>query len=279
MKQTLYDVLGVKPDASFEDIQFAYQQRFEKLRVETSFDSNRLVMLSEAREVLTNPERRAAYDASLNPTVQPRVLSEPLSNYDEEQRSLGKWIVAGIAVAVLAGWWLMRDAGPPEDSSQTALIASQVQPAEVTARPEADMATSVDEDGLADEEFREQEAAAQIVPSSEPAAPSVQPTLRETQTTQVPTQVVTAVVSPIVGSWECFDPVSGRTSRYGFGSDGQLNVSESGGDSRRFNYELAGTLVKFVDVEPSQTMAVEELSASKLILNTPGEGRRVVCSR
>ena len=64
MKQTLYDILGVARDASFEDIEVAYAKRFEVLKTETSWDSNRLVMLNEAREVLSDASRRAAYDAS-----------------------------------------------------------------------------------------------------------------------------------------------------------------------------------------------------------------------
>ena len=61
MKQTLYDFLGVSPDAEPEEIKAACDARFEQLRMETTTDSNRFVLLNEAKEVLTDPVNLAAF--------------------------------------------------------------------------------------------------------------------------------------------------------------------------------------------------------------------------
>ena len=98
MKQTLYDILEVSRDASFEDIEVAYARRFEKLKGETSWDSNRLVMLNEAREVLSDAARRAAYDASLEVSTQEPEARIHSMEIDDSPRSSAKWIVAGVIV-------------------------------------------------------------------------------------------------------------------------------------------------------------------------------------
>lgn len=274
MKQTLYDVLGVTPDASFEDIQFAYEKRFEKLRVETTFDSNRLVMLSEAREVLTNPERRAAYDATLNAASQQVVQPEPVLVHEDEPRSYGKWIVAGLVVAALVVWWLMRDGAPPDENAGETVIPGQQQS---NAATDETSASAVDED-IDDEDYFDDEPL-QPEPVA-PAAPQSAPATAVAQSTATTsTAAETVVASPIVGNWQCFDPVTGRNSQYGFGADGQLSIIQAGGDARTVTYEIAGTEIKLTDAEPPRSMVIEGLTQEKLVLNTQGEGRRQVCSR
>ena len=132
MKQTLYDILGVAPDSSFEDIEVAYAKRFAVLRSETSWDSNRLVMLNEAREVLSDAGRRAAYDASLAVVpARARAHGQELE-INNTTRSNGKWILFGAILVIVAFWLTLRD-GPPPDQA-TALPNGQSPDASDTSR-------------------------------------------------------------------------------------------------------------------------------------------------
>src|ERR1700682_5184033 len=76
-KRTLYDILGVAPDASAIDVWNAYEERKEELQNAVPQDSSAMALAHQAHEVLTNPKRRAAYDASLAPPAQPLPEPEP----------------------------------------------------------------------------------------------------------------------------------------------------------------------------------------------------------
>lgn len=58
----LYDLLGVKPEASPEEIRRAYRRLALKLHPDRGGDSKAFQELSNAYEVLSNSERRAVYD-------------------------------------------------------------------------------------------------------------------------------------------------------------------------------------------------------------------------
>ena len=64
-KQTLYQILGVAPDASAADIGLAYERRAAELQNASPQDPSAVAIAHEAYEVLRNPVRRQAYDASL----------------------------------------------------------------------------------------------------------------------------------------------------------------------------------------------------------------------
>ena len=92
-------------------------------------------------------------------------------------------------------------------------------------------------------------------------------------------EAMSATTDPIVGAWECFDPVTGRNSKYAFAVDGSLTLQQAGSEAQTFTYEVANGQVKLVDANPPRAMGIGELSANKLILNGADEGRRIVCSR
>lgn len=66
LKETLYDILGVPRNAKLTDIGRAYNRHKAAMRAEhTPPDARRNALLHEAFEVLSDPQKRAAYDASL----------------------------------------------------------------------------------------------------------------------------------------------------------------------------------------------------------------------
>ena len=82
----------------------------------------------------------------------------------------------------------------------------------------------------------------------------------------------------IVGSWDCFDPVTGRTSKYGFAAGGNLTIRLPGGELQAYTYETSGQRVNIVDSTPPRTLGIEELGARRVVLSS-GAGQRLVCSR
>src|SRR5229473_1115389 len=64
-KQSLYEILGVPRDANELDIGLAFQRRMLELQRASPQDPSQIAYVTQAHEVLSNPTRRAAYDASL----------------------------------------------------------------------------------------------------------------------------------------------------------------------------------------------------------------------
>lgn len=122
-KRTLYDILGVAPDASAIDIWNAYEERKAELQDMVPQDPSAMALAHQAHEVLTNPKRRAAYDASLAPPPEPpppaetEAVSPEIEVEEEEARGKRPWAAIAIATGVIiAGlvWGLrIRPAKPP----------------------------------------------------------------------------------------------------------------------------------------------------------------------
>jgi Mce-associated membrane protein len=70
---TWYDLLGVAPDASEEQIRAAWKSGIADLEP----GDRRFRTLNEAAEVLLDRDRRAAYDASLEPEPEPQPQPQP----------------------------------------------------------------------------------------------------------------------------------------------------------------------------------------------------------
>lgn len=60
--EDLYEILGVAPDASDEDIKRAYRRRARQSHPDTGGDESEFKQVTTAYEVLRNPEARANYD-------------------------------------------------------------------------------------------------------------------------------------------------------------------------------------------------------------------------
>jgi Mce-associated membrane protein len=65
LSPTLYDVLGVSPDASREEIRNAWRGAADRFEPGQGDSTQQFRLFNEAAEVLLDPERRRAYDATL----------------------------------------------------------------------------------------------------------------------------------------------------------------------------------------------------------------------
>jgi hypothetical protein len=142
-KKTLYDVLGVARDASPLDVGLAYQQRIEALQRAPVQDASELALVRNAHEVLLDPKRRAAYDATLVTESEKAAAKEQaapdivLDAEDEEGKrrippvGIGIAIVVVLIIAIFA-WKSLRT--PPAPAVEAAAEAPAPAPAPVVER-------------------------------------------------------------------------------------------------------------------------------------------------
>jgi S1-C subfamily serine protease len=108
-KKSLYEILGVPRDANDIDIGLAYQKRTAELERASPPQPGAQSLLHEAHEVLGNPARRAAYDASLVSAAekaQAAQQAEPdlvLEGGEEAEEAAGrrKLVIGAIAAVVV----------------------------------------------------------------------------------------------------------------------------------------------------------------------------------
>src|SRR6202165_6153039 len=111
-KETLYNVLDLPRNAKAGDIDRAYRRlRGEMDKAAAPADPRRMALVHEAREVLSDPQRRAAYDASLRA---PKFLGLKTGGAPPT-----KWAAILAGLIVLAGGRLLsRFSSPPGSTSQ-----------------------------------------------------------------------------------------------------------------------------------------------------------------
>jgi curved DNA-binding protein CbpA len=113
MKQTLYDILGVARDASLEVIVAAGRQRIAELEAAPPPDPNALPLVREAHQILSNPTRRSAYDASLAARAVRATAAPEADDDDPPDPTFGdvllggwrKWALGLVVLVALAVWW------------------------------------------------------------------------------------------------------------------------------------------------------------------------------
>lgn len=95
-KESYHEVLGVKPDATQRDIERAWRKLHAQLQDErTAPDTRRQMLLQDAYDTLSDPLRRAAYEATLRG---PRLLGIP-GGRDPRKR----WTVAIGSLFIVLG--------------------------------------------------------------------------------------------------------------------------------------------------------------------------------
>lgn len=250
MKKSLYEILGVAPTASMEEIEAAYSARIDELKFATLQDPNKLRVLQQSREVLADVNRRATYDASLlqpegAPRATPRTVARTAGPLDEPSllQSKATWVAVAAVVVVAFGWWALRGTAP---------VAPAVKPAAAKkAQPVAQVA----------------EAPRAVVAPAPVAAPPA------------PVQSAADLAAePVMGNWDCTDAISGRTTKYAFREGGALAVASPEGVAD-YKYEFSGRTLTIDESGRMTTLNAEELGARKMILNTGSAGRRIVCKR
>jgi signal peptidase I len=85
--RSLYEVLGVEPGASEDEIRDAYYRRLRFDDVETEEGNAKMRELREAYEVLSDPDRRHSYDVSRGSWEQPTSAWPPPQAPTHEQQS------------------------------------------------------------------------------------------------------------------------------------------------------------------------------------------------
>ena len=249
MKKTLYQILGVDPKASAQEIAAAYSKRLEEYNVATIVDPNKLVVLQQAKEILLDVNQRAAYDGSLAV----RATRAPVEAIEELEPSFlqvwGKWIVVGLVLIGVGVWWAKRDASPPVRDTPPPQVASGT--LEPTPQP----------DQSADQPVNPGDAKETAPPAAEVEPQSESPT------------------SPILGQWPCRDSISGRPSQYNFLPDGTLSIATADGKVVTLKYAVSGNALKLTGPDRASTFTIEELNARRMVLHTDSEGRREVCER
>ena len=132
-KQTLYQILGVAPDATPADIALAYERRATELQGAVPQDPSALALAHEAYEVLRNPERRRTYDASLV-TAQERAAAAQQEAPDlviepapRRASRLPPWptLAAIVALALVVLYYALRPARLPDPQATQAKAAVQ----------------------------------------------------------------------------------------------------------------------------------------------------------
>jgi Mce-associated membrane protein len=111
-----YDLLGVAPSASTEEIRVAWRAEIADLEP----TDRRFTILNQAAGVLLDPVTRASYDASLAPAPEPTIAKpDPVVATGRSRAMVPGWLLVGVAVLTLivAGTATYLWVRVPSDSS------------------------------------------------------------------------------------------------------------------------------------------------------------------
>lgn len=92
--KNLYEILGVKKDADFDEIKDAYRKKSKACHPDTrGGDAEKFKELNKAYQVLSNEEKRARYDAGES--------HESILSKNETPEEIGKKIIIDVFCAVI----------------------------------------------------------------------------------------------------------------------------------------------------------------------------------
>ena len=138
-KRTLYDILGVANDAMPIDIGLAYEKRMAELEQAGARDPGEAALLRQAHEVLSNPKRREAYDASLvteseKAAAREQAQAPDLELEDEPAEDTKRprippvGIAIGVVVVLVIAFLLFHSAGHEREAPPPAPVAEAPPP-------------------------------------------------------------------------------------------------------------------------------------------------------
>lgn len=137
-KKSLYEILGIEPDANELDISLAYERSRLALARGDGADPNAAALVQQAYEVLSNPKRRAAYDASRVTAAEREAAAAQASAPDlviesgeDDTPPRPKWImpaVLAVVVLIVVGFFLARPTRAPEKSAEAPAPAAKPEP-------------------------------------------------------------------------------------------------------------------------------------------------------
>ena len=167
---THYDDLGLPASASDEEIREAYLNLVRLLHPDSQrdptlrrFSENQMKRVSRAHAVLSDPERRRRYDATLTgdgveATPAPVDSKRTVGRWRARALITIGWLICAFAGVVGIGWYFSQPAGEPLQPAQasappvTPATGNRAAPASIPAAPAADDAgTSPDLDALRSE--------------------------------------------------------------------------------------------------------------------------------
>jgi S1-C subfamily serine protease len=121
-KQNLYQILGIDTDANELDVGLAYQRRNYELDRDGKTDDNSVALVRQAFEVLSDPKRRAAYDATLTTQKEkaaaqlqaqsPDLVLDGDEEDGEEKKNLLIPIAAAVAIVAVGLYFVFKPAAP-----------------------------------------------------------------------------------------------------------------------------------------------------------------------
>ena len=121
--KTLYEVLGVARNAKITDIGRAYNRIKSDLQKETSAPNPRLAAMAKvAYETLSDPDRRAEYDATLGGAILPKRAAKK----GRRSTVIAASVVALIAVAGAGYYVFLGPSGSGERQGEKALSPQEI---------------------------------------------------------------------------------------------------------------------------------------------------------
>lgn len=147
-KKTLYQILGVTPDATSIDIGLAYQKRVGELQRAVPPDASGVALNQQAYEILSNAPRREAYDASLVTAAEKLAAQSQATDFeiepeatadDARQRKLKLLaMVGGVALIFMTLFFVFRPR-PPAPAPAPQVVEAPVPPPPPTAKTDGEI--------------------------------------------------------------------------------------------------------------------------------------------
>ena len=121
--RTLYDILGITRNAKPHEVERAHRRLRARMQQEASVpDAREAALLQKAYEVLSDPARRDAYDASLD--VPTSALERARASRRRRAYAAGGVVAAVLAVVGFHSAWPSRHSEPSRDPVEIAQAAS-----------------------------------------------------------------------------------------------------------------------------------------------------------